>query len=287
MPGGVVRYVPLQPPKDGSARNTSAADWSIDMAVLEKTINHNTRMIVLNTPHNPVGKIFSKPELEAIGKLCVKNNILIVSDEVYDKLYYAPFTRMATISPEIANLTLTVGSAGKSFYATGWRVGWLIGPARLIQYVSAAHTRICYNSVSPLQEAAAVGFEKADKEGFWELSKEEMQSKMNRFCAVFDELGLPYSKPEGGYFVLANLGKVKLPDGYEFPAHVRDRPRDFKMSWFLIMELGVAAIPPTEFYTAENAHLGEDWLRFAFCKDDDVLDGAKERMRGLRKYMTD
>ncbi len=286
MAGGVVRYVPLQPPKNGSAENTSAADWSIDMGILEKTINAKTRMIVLNTPHNPVGKIFSKPELEAIGSLCVKHNILIVSDEVYDKLYYAPFTRIATISPELANLTLTVGSAGKSFYATGWRVGWLIGPARLIQYVSAAHTRICYNSVSPLQEAAAVGFENADKEGFWDLSKKEMQSKMNRFCAIFDELGLPYSEPEGGYFVLANFGKVNLPDGYEFPAHVRDRPRDFKLSWFLIMELGVAAIPPSEFYTPENAHLGEAWLRFAFCKDDDVLDGAKERLRGLRRYMT-
>jgi len=286
MAGGTVRYVPLQPPKDGGTRNTSAADWSIDMAALEKTINPKTRMIVLNSPHNPVGKIFSKSELEAIGALCVKHNIIVLSDEVYDRLYYVPFTRIATISPEIAALTLTVGSAGKNFYATGWRVGWLIGPENLIQYVSAAHTRICYSSVSPLQEAAAVGFENAEKEGFWESSKKEMQSKMTRFCAVFDDLGLPYSEPEGGYFVLANLGKVNLPRDYDFPPHVKDRPRDFKMSWFLIMELGVAAIPPTEFYTDENAHLGEDWLRFAVCKNDDVLEGAKDRLRGLRKYMS-
>ncbi len=286
MAGGTVRYVPLQPPKDGGTRNTSAADWSIDMAALEKTINPKIRMIVLNSPHNPVGKIFSKSELEAIGTLCVKHNIIVLSDEVYDRLYYVPFTRIATISPEIAALTLTVGSAGKNFYATGWRVGWLIGPENLIQYVSAAHTRICYSSVSPLQEAAAVGFENAEKEGFWESSKKEMQSKMTRFCAVFDDLGLPYSEPEGGYFVLANLGKVNLPKDYDFPPHVKDRPRDFKMSWFLIMELGVAAIPPTEFYTDENAHLGEDWLRFAVCKNDDVLEGAKDRLRGLRKYMS-
>jgi len=286
MAGGTVRYVPLQPPKDGGTRNTSAADWSIDMAALEKTINPKIRMIVLNSPHNPVGKIFSKSELEAIGALCVKHNIIVLSDEVYDRLYYVPFTRIATISPEIAALTLTVGSAGKNFYATGWRVGWLIGPENLIQYVSAAHTRICYSSVSPLQEAAAVGFENAEKEGFWESSKKEMQSKMTRFCAVFDDLGLPYSEPEGGYFVLANLGKVNLPKDYDFPPHVKDRPRDFKMSWFLIMELGVAAIPPTEFYTDENAHLGEDWLRFAVCKNDDVLEGAKDRLRGLRKYMS-
>ena len=161
-----------------------------------------------------------------------------------------------------------------------------MGPENLIQHVSTAHTRICFSSVSPLQEAAAVGFEDAEKEGFWESSKREMLAKMNRFCTVFDELGLPYSKPQGGYFVLANLGKINLPKDYAFPPHVKDRPRDFKMMWFIIMELGVAAIPPTEFYTAENAHLGENWLRFAVCKNDDVLEGAKDRLRGLRKYVT-
>jgi kynurenine aminotransferase len=106
---------------------------------------------------NPVGKVFSKDEVQKIGDLCVKNEILILSDEVYDRLYYAPFTRIATLSPEVEKITLTVGSAGKNFYATGWRVGWLLGPAHLIQHVSAAHTRICYSSVSPLQEACAVG----------------------------------------------------------------------------------------------------------------------------------
>ena len=286
MPGGVIRYVPLQPPKDGASKTTSAADWTIDMTALENAITPKTRMIVLNSPHNPLGKVFSKPELQAIGALCVQHNILILSDEVYDRLYYVPFTRVATLSPEIANLTLTVGSAGKNFYATGWRVGWLIGPEHLITYVSAAHTRICYSSVSPLQEAAAVGFERADEVGFWDESKREMKSKMSRFCQVFDELGLPYSDPEGGYFVLANLSKIQLPKDYHFPPHVAERPRDFKLSWFCIMELGVAAIPPTEFYTTQNAYLAEDWLRFAVCKNDDVLEGAKERLRGLKKYMT-
>lgn len=113
---------------------------------------------------------------------------------MYDRLYYVPFTRIATLSPEIAKLTLTVGSAGKNFYATGWRVGWLIGPEHLIKYVAAAHTRISFTSVGPLQEAAAVGFEQAEERGFWEQSRNEMQGKMKRFTAVFDELGLPVSK---------------------------------------------------------------------------------------------
>lgn len=112
-----------------------------------------------------------------------------------------------------------------------------------------------------------------------------MQGKMKRFNAIWDELGLTYSIPEGGYFVMANLHKVKLPNGYPFPPHVASRPRDFKLAWFLIQELGVAAIPPTEFYTDANAQIAEDWLRFAVCKNDDILEDAKDRLRGLKKYI--
>ena len=97
--------------------------------------------------------------------------------------------------------------------------------------------------------------------------------------------GLQYSDPEGGYFVVANFSSVKLPKDYPFPPHVASRPRDFKLAWFLIQEVGVAAIPPTEFYTDENAHIAEDYLRFAVCKNDDVLETAKERLRGLKKYI--
>lgn len=160
-----------------------------------------------------------------------------------------------------------------------------MGPEHLIKYVSAAHTRICYSSVSPLQEACAVGFEKAEAEGFWDDAIRDMKGKMDRFNEVWDELGLPYSEPEGGYFVLVNMNKVQLPEDYPFPPHVASRPRDFKLSWFLIQEVGVAAIPPTEFYTDENAHMAEDYLRFAVCKEDSILEEAKNRLRGLKKYM--
>jgi len=285
MPGGKVVYVPLHPPADGATKTLPASSWTLDLKELEAAITPKTRMIVINSPHNPIGKVFTREELQAIGDLCVKNNILILSDEVYDRLYYTKFTRMATLSPEIAKLTLTVGSGGKNFYCTGWRVGWLIGPPELIKYVSAAHTRICYSSVSPLQEATAVAFEDADKHHFWEDTIKEMKSKMDLFCEIFDELNLPYSIPEGGYFVMANMAKVKLPEGYDFPEHVKDRPRDFKLAWFLIMEVGVAAIPPSEFMKDENVGIVEDYMRFAVCKDDKILEDAKERLRGLKKYI--
>ena len=285
MPGGKIKYVPLHPPKTGGTKNSSAGEWAIDFAELESAITTKTKMIVINTPHNPVGKVFTKNELTRIADLCVKNNIIILSDEVYDRLYYVPFTRIATLSPEVERLTLTVGSAGKNFYATGWRVGWLIGHPHLITYAAAAHTRICFSSPSPLQEAAAIGFEQADANNFWDITKKELKDKMDSFNEIWKELDLPFSDPEGGYFVLVNMKKVKVPSGYPFPDHVKDRPRDFKLSWFLIQEVGVAAIPPTEFYTGENAHIGEDWLRFAVCKEDHILESAKDRLRGLKKYI--
>ncbi|KAK4101998.1 PLP-dependent transferase [Parathielavia hyrcaniae] len=285
MPGGKIVYVPLHPPKEGAVKTLSAGEWTIDFDELERAITPKTKMLVINTPQNPVGKVFSRDELQRIADLCLKHKIIILSDEVYDRLYYVPFTRIATLSPEVEQITLTVGSAGKNFYATGWRVGWLMGPPHLIQYVSAAHTRICYSSVSPLQEACAIGFEQAAGHDFWTTAVSDMRGKLARFNAVWDELGVPYSEPEGGYFVMVNLSAVRIPEGYPFPPHVAGRPRDFQLAWFLIQELGVAAIPPSEFFTDANAHIVEDYVRFAVCKPDEVLEDAKERLRGLRRFL--
>ncbi|KAF4966642.1 hypothetical protein FSARC_5691 [Fusarium sarcochroum] len=285
MPGGKVVYVPLHPPKTGATKNSSAADWTIDFEELEKAFTPRTKMIVINTPHNPVGKVFSKEELQGIADLAVKNQVIILSDEVYDRLYYVPFQRIANLSPEVEKITLTVGSAGKNFYATGWRVGWLIGPPELIQPVTAAHTRICFSTPAPFQEAAAIGFEQAGHNGFWDETIKDMKAKVDRLNEVFEVLNLPVTYPEGGYFLLVNMAKVKLPEDYPFPPHVASRPRDFKLAWFLIQEIGVAAIPPTEFYTQKNAHLAEDYIRFAVCKNDEVLEQAKERLRALKKYI--
>jgi kynurenine aminotransferase len=256
------------------------------MTALKSAINSRTRMIVINSPHNPIGKIFSRAELTAIADICVADSIIMLSDEVYDSLYYVEdIPRLAALSPDAWNLTITVGSAGKTFYATGWRVGYLIGPEHLIKYASAAHMRICYSSPSPLQEACAVGFERAEEMGFWKQSKADMQGKIRRFTAVCDELGLPYTDPQGGYFVLVNFSRLRLSEDYAFPAHVMDRARDFKLAWFLIVEVGLAAIPPSEFYLPQNQAVAENYLRFAICKSDDVLEEAKERLRKLKGYL--
>ncbi|KAL6812179.1 putative kynurenine aminotransferase [Trichoderma camerunense] len=269
MAGGIIRYVPLSAPQENTLR-TSSAEWTIDYKTLSDSFNERTKMIV---------------KLETIASLCIKHDVLILSDEVYDRLCYVPFTRTATLSEDVFSHTLTVGSADKAFQATGWRIGYLVGPDHLIKYVAAAHTRICYSSVSPLQEAVAVAFDKANQVGFWDYSQREMKRKLDMFIRVFDELKIPYSYPEGGYFVLANMASIKLPEGYPFPLHISSRPRDFKIAYFLIRELGVAAIPVSEFYKEQTTVAATNYVRFAVCKTDEVLEQAKAKLQQLKKYI--
>lgn len=285
LPGGKVVYVPLHPPAKGAEETCPASEWTIDFDELRAAVTDRTKMIVLNSPHNPTGKVLSQKELEEIGKIAVEHNIIILSDEVYDRLYYKPFVRIATLSPELERLTLTVGSAGKTFAATGWRVGWLIGHPDLIKYVAAAHTRITFTVNSPLQEATASALVQANTNPYYQEQVESFQKKYALFNSTWDELGLPYTEPEGGYFVLVNFSKVKIPEDYPFPEELYERAKDFRTAYWLIKEIGVVAIPPTEFYTEKNAHLAEDYLRFAVCKDDSYLLEAKERLLGLKKYM--
>ncbi|KAL6799649.1 putative kynurenine aminotransferase [Trichoderma sp. SZMC 28012] len=289
MAGGVIRYVPLSAPQENTLR-TSSAEWTVDFKKLNDSFNESTKMIcyfllINSSRHNPVGKIFSRQELETIASLCIKHDVLVLSDEVYDRLCYVPFTRTATLSEDVFSRTLTVGSAGKAFQATGWRIGYLVGPDHLIKYVAAAHTRICYSSVSPLQEAIAVAFDKANQVGFWDYSQREMKRKLDMFIQVFDELKIPYSYPEGGYFVLANMASIKLPEDYPFPLHISSRPRDFKIAYFLIRELGVATIPVSEFYKEQTTVAATNYLRFAVCKTDEVLEQAKAKLQQLKKYI--
>lgn len=285
LPGGVVKYVPFHPPKDDSVRTHSAQEWTIDFEELEATITPRTKMIVLNSPHNPTGKVLSKEELLRIGDLAIKYNFVILSDEVYDRLQYSEFTRIATLSPELARLTLTVGSAGKTFSATGWRIGWLIGHPDLIKYVAAANTRICFTANTPLQSAAANALVQASTNTYYEDQIASFKEKYDIFTKVFEEVGLPYTKPEGGYFLLVNFAKVQFPQDYIFPADIESRARDFKLAYWLIQEFGVVAIPPTEFYTSKNAHIAENYLRFAVCKDNHLLIEAVERLQRLKDFI--
>ncbi|KAH8988583.1 PLP-dependent transferase [Lactarius akahatsu] len=283
--GGKPVYVPLHPPSRDITKPTSN-DWTIDFEELRAAVTPRTKIIIVNTPHNPVGKVFTRTELEKIAALAEEFNLLVMADEVYDCLVFdnKEHVRIATL-PGMWERTVTVGSAGKSFAATGWRVGWLIGPASIISPTLAATTRIVFCSNSPLQEAAAAGLEQAVEHQFFENQLKEYQERRDIFVDALDQLGVTYTLPEGTYFVLMDSSSVKFPDDYPFPKTVLGRGRDFRACWFIAMEIGVSSIPVSEFYCEEHMSLGENYIRFSFCKDLDTLKAAAARLQNLKKYL--
>jgi len=283
--GGKPVYVPLHPPSNASGK-FSSDEWKIDPRELRDAITSRTKMIIVNTPHNPVGKVFTKAELEMIAALAEEHNLLVMADEVYDCLVYdeKKHFRIANL-PGMWDRTVTVGSAGKSFAATGWRVGWLIGPESIIKPTLAATTRIVFASNSPLQEATAAGLEQVQGRKFFQQQLAEYAERRQVLTDCFDTLGLPYTNPEGSYFILLDISRVKFPDDYPFPESVLGRGRDFRACWFIALEIGVSSIPVSEFYCIEHANIGEVYARFAFCKDVDTLRNAAERFKKLVKYI--
>ncbi len=284
--GGKVVYVKLFPPADFGERTVTGDEWTIDWEGLENAITSKTKMIVINSPYNPIGKVFNNDELKRIGDLAVEHNFYILSDEVYENLYFEPkLTRMSLINPLIARRTITVGSAGKTFAATGWRIGWIIADKEIIPPITAAHTRICFSTPAPLQEAVASAFDIANTNGYFGKMRADYIHKYEIFDSIFDELKLPYTVAAGGYYLLVNFKKVKIPENFEYPESIKDQKRDFKLAYWFIKEFGVVAIPPSVFYLPEDGHIIEDCLRFAICKTDDVLEEAVKRLKPLKKYI--
>ncbi|KAH7916334.1 PLP-dependent transferase [Hygrophoropsis aurantiaca] len=199
--GGKPVYVPLHPHTEGD--NPTSNDWKIDFDELRRAITPRAKMIILNTPHNPVGKVFRKDELEQLAAIAEEFNLLVMADEVYDCLVYdgQEHIRIANL-PGMWDRTVTVFSAGKAFAATGWRIGWLVGPPSIIQPTLAATTRIVFCTNSPLQEAAAAGLEEAQERGFFAVQNQEYQDRRDVLLRAFDQIGLKYTQPEGSYFIL-------------------------------------------------------------------------------------
>ncbi|KAF9055070.1 PLP-dependent transferase [Hymenopellis radicata] len=284
--GGVPVYVPLHPPTSSSTPKSTSNDWTLNLDELRAAITPRTKMIIVNTPHNPVGKVFTLQELQGIAALAEEFNLFVMSDEVYDCLVFEgrEHIRIATL-PGMWDRTVTVGSAGKAFAATGWRVGWLVGPEYIIKPTLAATTRIVFCSNSPLQEAAAVGLEQVKDRQFFETQRKEYAERRAVLTEAFDKIGIKYTFPEGTYFTLMDVSDVHWPEDYPFPESVMGRGRDFKACWFIALEIGVSSIPVSEFYCEEHANIGENYARFAFCKDIETLTRAGERLQGLKKYL--
>ncbi|PVU98892.1 hypothetical protein BB560_005589 [Smittium megazygosporum] len=281
MAGGKPVYVPLRVNSNlnPESHNISSNEWKLDCKELEAKINSNTKVLIVNTPHNPT-------ELEEIAEIAKKHNLLVISDEVYENLYYDGEKHISIASlPGMLDRTIVIGSVGKMFGVTGWRIGWLIGGEHLITACIAAHTRTTFVSPTPIQLATAYAFQRSVEFKFFETQRAQYLERRNKLMKLFDQINLPYSVPKGSYFLLVNSSRISIPKDFEIPDHVKERGRSFSVCYFLTVKIGIACIPPTEFYSEENMHLAEDYVRFAFCKSDDVFVETEKRLSKLVPYL--
>ncbi len=258
MASAVPIYVPLHPPA-----------WTFDVDELRAAFTKKTRALILNTPQNPTGRVFTRRELTLIAALCIEHDVTVISDEVYEHLIFASAQHIpiATL-PGMFERTVTVSSAGKLFSATGWKVGWVYGHPDLIEGVARAHQFITFAVHHPSQEAIAYALNLPGT--YFETFRKMYETKCELMTSALDSGGLKYVAPEGTYFIMADYSAVFDGPPIEFTRH-------------LITEMGGACIPPETFYSQEHAHIGHGYVRFAFCKSDGMLRQVEDQLAKLRK----
>jgi len=279
LANGECRFVPLRLKKrNPTSPITTSADWILDLTELESNINSKTKMLILNTPHNPIGKVFSKQELLELSEICKKHNILVLSDEVYEHLVIdGEHFRMASL-PGMWERTITVGSAGKTFSVTGWKLGWCYGPKELIKYVQLFHQNCIYTCPTPIQEAVAESFETeialmGSPNSYWNKLATSLRDKRNIMVELLRKANMDPTIPEGGYFLLANTSKVSSK--YDF-SQERGETRDHKFVRWLSKNKKLQGIPPSAFYSPEHKHLAEDFIRLCYFKSESTLKEAEQ-----------
>ncbi|MGX6449682.1 pyridoxal phosphate-dependent aminotransferase [Patulibacter sp. S7RM1-6] len=222
------------------------------------------RVLLLNSPHNPTGKVLTRAELETIAAVCREHDLIAVCDEVYEHLAFArEHVPLATL-PGMAERTLTVSSAGKTFALTGWKVGWVTGPPALVTAVATAKQFLTFSGHGPLQHAVAGAL--ALDDAYFAGARDALRRKRDRLCAGLRAAGLEVLEPEGGYFATADVRALGEEDGRAFCRSLPERA-------------GVVAVPAAAFY--DDADAGRPLVRFAYCKRDEVIDAAAERLAGL------
>jgi N-succinyldiaminopimelate aminotransferase len=241
-----------------------APDFRLDVDRLRSVITARTKLILLNTPHNPTGTVLTRAELQAVADVAIEHDLIVVTDEVYEHLVYDGVHVPIATLPGMGERTLTISSAGKTFAFTGWKVGWATGPAALVNAVRTTKQFLTYVNAAPMQPAIAVGLALGDD--FYATLAGDLRRKRDLLCAGLADVGFTVFKPAGTYFISTDVRPLGYDDGVTF---CRDLPK----------RAGVVAIPHSVFY--DNVEAGRSLVRFAFCKRDEVLAEAVQRLRSL------
>lgn len=257
MAGATVRYVRLEPPA-----------FRLEADAVREAVSGRTRAIVLNTPNNPTGRVFSREELSDLAALCQERDLLLVSDEIYEHFVYEPAVHipLATL-PGMWERTITVSGLSKSFQVTGWRIGYVIAPEPLTGAIRKVHDYLTVAAPTPLQVAAARALDELPP-GYYQDLATRFGRKRERFVTALKEAGFPCRRPEGAYYVMADASRLGVPS-------------DWDAARRLIERAGIAAVPGSSFYRDGVTRSGAPLLRFAFCKEDTTLDQAAERLAAM------
>jgi aspartate/methionine/tyrosine aminotransferase len=255
----VTRYVTLYPP-----------DWRFDPEELRSAFNEKTRAIIINTPHNPTGKVFTREELRIIADLCIEHDALALTDEIYEHIWYRDPARpaghiaIATLDG-MRDRTVTINSLSKTYSVTGWRVGYAIASPDLINGIRQVHDFLTVGAAAPLQEAGvyALGLPVS----YYEKLQGEYQRRRDYLLGVLEEAGFKCYRPDGAYYIMTDITDF----GFE---------NDVKFTQHLIRDLGVAVVPGSSFY--RRRELGAQQVRFCYCKRDETLQAAAERLQKLQ-----
>jgi len=256
LSGVVPRYVSLHAP-----------DWTFDEADLRGAFSDRTRAIVINTPNNPTGKVFSRDELEAVGALCQRFDAIAITDEIYEHITYEGHEHLpiATI-PGMADRTVTISALSKTYAVTGWRVGWAIAPAPLMNGIRSVHDFLTVAAPGPFQAAGVVALGLPD--AYYEGIAIEYRERRDLMMRVLGETGFEARAPHGAYYVMADVSHLGLGD-------------DVAVAHHLIEHVGVAVVPGSSFLS--HPELGASIVRFAFCKQLETLTAAGERLQALTR----
>lgn len=254
--GGVRRPVTLRAP-----------DFRLDPDELRAAVGPRTKVLLINSPHNPTGTVLNDHELQAIADIAIEHDLVVVTDEVYEHLTFDHHRHrpLATL-PGMAERTLTISSAGKTFSFTGWKIGWASGPADLVAALEGAKNWLSYSSGAPFQPAIALAL--GQHEDFHRELRADLSTKRDLMCAALADLGFGVRVPEGTYFITADIRPLGQTDGLAF---CQD----------LATSAGVVAIPSVAFY--DDVTEGSPLIRFAFCKQQSVLEQGLERLQRWRR----